>query len=354
MENALSEIDRDVLASLCQAIDNVRAYHHEILINKNHVPRGIRYTPIRRVGVCVPGASAPLPSTVIMTAVPAQVAGVKEIVVVSPPRHEGSIHPVILAVCCELGIEEVYRIGGAQAVGALAAGTETIGKVDMIVGPGNKWVQAAKKNVSGDYVAIDSIAGPSEVLIIADGQANPAWIAADMLSQAEHASDSSAIVVTDSQQLAEETLAELQRQVVELSRAKDAIQSLKKCSAIVVVGDIASAIEMADDFAPEHLEVQCGPDSREIAEKISNAGAIFVGSYTPVAVGDYWAGPSHTLPTGMRAKFASALTSNDFLKSISIVEYDADMLASSTDDIVRLAEVEGLDAHARSVRIRQK
>jgi len=354
LKQARADIDRDLLASLGQAIDNVRAYQQEILINRDDVPRGIKYTPIRRVGVCVPGASAPLPSTVIMTAVPAQVAGVKEIAVVSPPRHEGSIHPVILAVCCELGIDEVYRIGGAQAIAALAAGTETIPKVDKIVGPGNNWVQSAKKNVSGDYVGIDSVAGPSEVLIIANGQSNPMWIAADMLSQAEHAADSSAIVVTDSQQIAQETLAELKKQVAELPRGKDALQSLKKFSAIIVVEDIASAIEIADDFAPEHLEVQCGADSRDIADKISNAGAIFVGSYTPVAVGDYWAGPSHTLPTGTRAKFASALTSNDFLKSISIVEYDSEMLASSTDDIVRLAEVEGLDAHARSVRIRQK
>jgi histidinol dehydrogenase len=343
-----------LLASLRQAIDNVRAYQQDILINKDDVPRGIRYTPIKRVGVCVPGASAPLPSTVIMTAVPAQVAGVQEIAVVSPPRHEGSIHPVILAVCCELGINEVYRIGGAQAVAALAAGTEAIAKVDKIVGPGNKWVQSAKKNVSGDYVGIDSIAGPSEVLIIASSQANPAWLAADMLSQAEHAADSSAIVLTDSQQLAQEVVAELKKQLAELPRAKDALQSLKKFGAIVVVEEIASAIEMADDFAPEHLEVQCGPDSREIADRISNAGAIFVGSYTPVAVGDYWSGPSHTLPTGMRAKFASALTSNDFLKSISVVEYDSEMLTASAEDIARLAEVEGLDAHARSVRIRQR
>ncbi|TKJ36012.1 MAG: histidinol dehydrogenase [Planctomycetes bacterium B3_Pla] len=354
LDKARSEIDKNILASLRQAIDNVRAYQRDILVNNDNLPRGIKYTPLRRVGVCVPGASAPLPSTVIMTAVPAQVAGVKEIVVVSPPRHEGGIHPVILAVCRELEINEVYRIGGAQAVAALAAGTETISKVDKIVGPGNKWVQSAKKNVSGDYVGIDSIAGPSEVMIIANGQANPAWVAADMLSQAEHAADSSAIVITDSPSLAKETLDELRKQVTELPRAEAAKESLLKFSAIVVVDDITRAIEMADDFAPEHLEVQCGQESREIAGKINNAGAIFVGSYTPVAVGDYWAGPSHTLPTGMRAKFASALTSNDFLKSISIIEYDADMLASSADDIVRLAEVEGLDAHAKSVRIRQK
>jgi len=354
LENANREINQDILASVRQAIENVRSYQKDILIDQENLPRGIRYTPIKRVGICVPGASAPLPSTVIMTAVPAQVAGVKEIVVVSPPRHEGSIHPLILAVCCELGIDEVYRIGGAQAVAALATGTGTIGKVDKIVGPGNKWVQAAKKNVAGDYVGIDSIAGPSEVLIIASEQANPAWIAADMLSQAEHATDSSAIVLTDSEPFAKLILAELQKQVAELPRAKAARESLKKLSAVIVLDDMAGAIEMADDFASEHLEVQCGQDSREIAEKINNAGAIFIGPYTPVAVGDYWAGPSHTLPTGMRAKFASALTSNDFLKSISIIEYDQEMLTASADDIVRLAEIEGLDAHANSVRIRQR
>lgn len=354
LEKANREINQDILASVRQAIENVRSYQKDILIDQENLPRGIRYTPIKRVGICVPGASAPLPSTVIMTAVPAQVAGVKEIVVVSPPRHEGSIHPVILAVCCELGIDEVYRIGGAQAVAALATGTGTIGKVDKIVGPGNKWVQAAKKNVAGDYVGIDSIAGPSEVLIIANERANPAWIAADMLSQAEHAADSSAIVMTDSEPFAKLILAELQKQVAELPRAKAAIESLKKHSAIIVLDDMAAAIEMADDFASEHLEVQCGQDSREIAEKIHNAGAIFIGPYTPVAVGDYWAGPSHTLPTGMRAKFASALTSNDFLKSISIIEYDQEMLTASADDIVRLAEIEGLEAHANSVRIRQR
>ena len=354
LDKAHQQVNQDVLASLRQAIDNVRTYQKEILIVGHNAPRGIRYTPIKRVGICVPGASAPLPSTVIMTAVPAQVAGVKEIVVVSPPRHQGSIHAVILAVCRELGIDEVYRIGGAQAVSALAAGTETIAKVDKIVGPGNKWVQAAKKNVCGDYVGIDSIAGPSEVLILANQQANPVWIAADMLSQAEHAADSSAIVLTDSEPLAKETLKELQKQLAELPRAKEAKESLKKLGAIVVLEDMSRAIALADEFAPEHLEVQCGGQSREIAGQITNAGAIFIGPYTPVAVGDYWAGPSHTLPTGARARFASALTSNDFLKSISIIEYDEDMLASSADDIARLAEVEGLDAHARSIKIRQQ
>ena len=354
LDRANREMDQDILSSLRQAIENVRGYQRDIMIDMENLPRGIKYTPIQRVGICVPGASAPLPSTVIMTAVPAQVAGVKEIVVVSPPRYEGSIHPVILAVCCELGIEEVYRIGGAQAVAALATGTETVKKVDKIVGPGNKWVQAAKKGVCGDYVGIDSIAGPSEVLIIANEQANPAWIAADMLSQAEHASDSSAIVLTDSEPYAKEILKELKKALKELPRAAAAKESLKKFSAVVVVEDMNKAIEMANDFASEHLEIQCGRANKAIADKINNAGAIFIGSYSPVAVGDYWAGPSHTLPTGARAKFAGALTSNDFLKSISIIEYDSEMLAACADDIARLAEVEGLDAHARSVRVRQQ
>jgi histidinol dehydrogenase len=354
MDRANQQIDQDILLCLREAIENVRVYQKDILIDKDNAPRGIRYTPVKRIGICVPGVSAPLPSTVIMTAVPAQVAGVKEIAVVSPPRHEGNIHPVILAVCCELGINEVYRIGGAQAVAALAIGTETIAKVDKIVGPGNKWVQAAKKNVAGDYVGIDTIAGPSEVLIIANEQANPAWIAADMLSQAEHAADSSAIVLTDSEPFAKLILNELQKQLAELPRVKEAKESLKKYSAIIALDDMDGAIAMADDFASEHLEIQCGQNSREIAERINNAGAIFIGSYSPVAVGDYWAGPSHTLPTGMRAKFASALTSNDFLKSISMIEYDQEMLAASSEDIIRLAEIEGLSAHANSIRIRQQ
>ncbi len=349
--------DRALLASLRKAIRNVRTYQERIFIGERSEfsqGTGIKYTPIRRVGVCVPGAAAPLPSTVIMTVVPARVAGVREIAVVSPPRHQGSIHPVILAVCRELGVEEVYRIGGVQAVAALGCGTQTIGRVDKIVGPGNKWVQSAKKILAGDYVGIDSIAGPSEVLIIANDEANPAWVAADMLSQAEHAADSSAVVVTDSEPLARAVLKELSRQLDALPRAADAGQSLKRYGCVIVVGNMDEAAQLANEFACEHLEIQCGANSRRIAEKINNAGAIFIGPYTPVAMGDYWAGPSHTLPTGTRARFSSALTSNDFVKSISLIEYGAEELAADADDIVRLAEAEGLDAHARSVRIRQK
>jgi histidinol dehydrogenase len=350
-------IDLKLSAALRKAIENVREYQSKIFVGHFSAfskGTGIKYTPIRRVGVCVPGASAPLPSTVIMTVVPAQVAGVKEIAVVSPPRFEGSVHPVILAVCHELGVSEVYRIGGVQAVGALAYGTASIPEVDMIVGPGNSWVQAAKKNVAGDYVGIDAIAGPSEVFIIASAEADPAWIAADMLSQAEHAADSSAVVATDSESLARAILDQLAAQLAALPRAADAAKSLERFSKIIVVPSINEAIALADEFAPEHLEIQCGSQSRDIAGRITNAGAIFIGPHTPVAVGDYWAGPSHTLPTGTRAKFSSALTSNDFLKSISLIEYSAEQLAACADDIVRLAQTEGLDAHARSIQIRRR
>ena len=356
LARAHASMDAKLLATPREAIENVRAYQAKILLGHNSSfsdGTGIRYTPIRRAGVCVPGASAPLPSTVIMTVVPAQVAGVKEIAVVSPPRCEGSIHPVILAVCHELGVGEVYRIGGVQAVGALAYGTQSVRKVDIIVGPGNSWVQAAKKHVAGDYVAIDSIAGPSEVFIVASDEADPAWVAADMLSQAEHAADSSAIVATDSEPLARAILQQLASQLAELPRADDARASLKRFSRVIVVADMDAAVELADEFASEHLEIQCGSRSRQIADRINNAGAIFIGPHTPVAVGDYWAGPSHTLPTGTRARFSSALTSNHFLKSISLIEYRAEKLAACADDIIRLAQVEGLDAHARSVAIRR-
>ena len=351
LEKAYKEIDKDLLASIRQAIENVRKYQDKIFIGNKVNHSGIKYTPIESVGICVPGASAPLPSTVIMTAVPAQVAGVERIVVVSPPRYKGSIHPTILAVCYELGIDEVLRVGGAQAVAALAFGTNTILRVDKIVGPGNQWVQTAKREVFG-IVGIDSIAGPSEVLIIANDKANPAWVAADMLSQAEH-SPGSAVVFTDSQKLAEKILNELKSQVQKLSRDRQTIECLEKYIAIAVFKDIDDVVHEANDFAAEHLEIHCGESSKEIVKYIKNAGAIFIGDYSPVAVGDYWAGPSHTLPTGTTARFFSALSANDFIKSTSIIEYSKEKLAESAEDIIRLALAEGLDAHAKSVKIRQ-
>jgi len=352
LEKAHKKIDNALLESLRKAIANVRSYQEEIFIGDKSEHVGVKYTPIERVGICVPGASAPLPSTVMMTAVPAQVAGVKEIAVVSPPRYQHSIHPVILAVCYELGIGEVYRVGGAQAVAALARGTDTVRRVHKIVGPGNQWVQMAKRQVFG-LVDIDSVAGPSEVLIIANDEANPSWVAADMLSQAEHA-PGSAILFTDSQRLAEKVLDKLKVQVRQLDRATEAAKSLAEFGGMVVFDDMAGIIEWANEFASEHLQIQCGKETKEIAKKIENAGAIFIGEYSPVAVGDYWAGPSHTLPTGQTAKFFSALSANDFVKSTSIIEYGKEQLAASAEDIIRLAEVEGLDAHAKSVRIRQE
>ncbi|MCX5632157.1 MAG: histidinol dehydrogenase [Phycisphaerae bacterium] len=353
LKRAHQQTDKKLLSSIRKAIANVKKYQKKIFIGsaKNiSGPAGIRYTAIKRVGICVPGASAPLPSTVIMTAVPAQVAGVKEIVVVSPPRYNGNIHPVTLAVCFELGIKEVYRIGGVQAVAALALGTKTIKPVDMIAGPGNQWVSTAKKMLFGQ-VKIDSIAGPSEVLIIADDSAKPGLIAADMLSQAEHA-PGSALLFTHSKKLAQKVIGELEKQIIHLPRCSQTIQCLERYSAVVIFKNIQQCIDWANKFAAEHLEIQCGKKSRQIASKIENAGAIFIGQYSPVAVGDYFAGPSHTLPTGGCARFSSALTSNDFIKSISIIEYDKKRLAKSADDIIRLAQAEDLDAHAKSVKIR--
>jgi histidinol dehydrogenase len=352
LKTAHKNIDRKLLASIRKAIANVKKYQQEIFIGKNKSfgSTGIKYSPIRRVGLCIPGASAPLPSTVIMTAIPALAAGVKEIAVVSPPRYKGSVHPTILATCYELGIKEVYRIGGVQAVAAMAVGTKTIKPVDMIVGPGNQWVQTAKRFVYGQ-VRIDLLAGQSEILIIADDSANPAYIAADMLSQAEHA-PGSALLFTPSGKLAQKVISELEKQITFLSRGKQTMDCLKQYSKVVIFKNIGQCIDWANKFATEHLEIQCGKNSKKIAEKIKNAGAIFIGQYSPVAVGDYFAGPSHTLPTGASARFSSALTSNDFVKSMSIIEYDRNKILKSAGDIIRLAEAEGLDAHAKSVKIR--
>jgi len=355
LKKAHRQIDTKLLASIRQAIENVRKYQAEIFIAgkpeiTNHP--GIKYTTLRRVGLCIPGASAPLPSAVIMTAMPAQVAGVEQIAVVSPPRYKNTIHPTILATCCELGISEVYRIGGAHAVAALAYGTETIEPVDKIAGPGNQWVQMAKKRLYGT-VDIDSVAGPSEVLIIADDSANPAWAAADMLSQAEH-NPGCALLFTTSEKLAQSVLEKLDQQLGRLSRAEATRRCLIDYGAIIVFKNIDDLITQANFFAAEHLQVQCGRRSKQIADRIRNAGAIFVGPYSPVAVGDYWAGPSHTLPTGTTARFFSPLSANDFIKSTSIIEYDQAALARVAEDIIRLAKTEGLDAHANSVRIRQQ
>ncbi len=344
-----------LLEALRESIANVKDYQQRIKVSApddwshDGVRLGLRYNPINRVGICVPGASAPLVSTVIMTVVPAQVAGVKETAIISSPSYNGSIHPDVLGLCYELNVTDVYRVSGAQAVAALAFGTEHIKKVDKIVGPSNWWGQLAKKEVYG-LVDIDSFAGPSEVLIIADQSARADFVAADMLSQAEHA-PGSALLITDSQDLADEVTAQLGTQLAKLNRSSETREFVEQYSMIIVAKNMDECIELANDFATEHLQIQC-ENSDEVAGRIVNAGAIFIGGYTPVATGDYYAGPSHTLPTGGSARFFSALNVNDFIKQSSIISYDRDGLSKAADSITTIADAEGLGAHARSVTIR--
>jgi len=357
MHQAHRQMDPELLKALRRSIANVRDYQQAVKISAqpdwttNGMRLGLRYRPLQRVGVCVPGASAPLVSTVIMTVVPAQVAGVEEIVVISSPSYHNSIHPAILGLCYELNVNEVYRVSGAQAVAALAFGTRQIAKVDKIVGPSNWWGQLAKKEVFG-LVDIDSFAGPSDVLIIADDSADPQWLAADMLSQAEHA-PGSAVLVTDSENLALETAQQLELQLNQLSRAEQTRQCVRQDSLAVVAQSMDQVIALANEFAPEHLQVQT-KNSDAVAEQIVNAGAIFIGYLSPVATGDYYAGPSHTLPVGGSSRFFSALSVNDFLKQSSIISLNQQALNQAAADIDTIALTEGLDAHARSVQIRIK
>jgi len=356
LKAAYGQMDKKLLESLRQSIANVRSYQEAIKVKqqddweKDGVRLGVRYRPIRRVGVCVPGAAAPLVSTVIMTVVPAQVAGVKEIAVISAPRYNKNIHPDILGLCWELKVKEVYRVSGTQGVAALAFGTKTIPKVDKIVGPSSWWGQLAKKELYG-LVDIDSFAGPSEVLIIADDSAKAAWVAADMLSQAEHA-PGSAVLLTDSEKLAEDVANEVERQLEYSGRAGETRKCVEEFCLAVVTKDMDEAVELANEFAAEHLQVQCR-NCDEVAEKIVNAGAIFIGDFTPVATGDYYAGPSHVLPTGGSARFFSALNVNDFIKQSSIIKYNEKALKKAASDIMRIAQAEGLDGHGKSVRIRR-
>ena len=352
LDQAHAALNPDLLEAIRQAIDNVRRYQQAILhrppadLSEKGVNLGVRYRPLNRVGVCVPGASAPLPSTVIMSVVPAQVAGVKEIAIISSPSYQGSIHPVILGVCRELGVSEVYRVSGAQAVAALAFGTETIPKVDKIVGPSSIWGQLAKKEVFG-LVDIDSFAGPSDVLIVADDSARADWVAADLLSQAEHA-PGSGILVTDSEKLARQVAAEVESQLTQLTRGEQTRNYVRATCLAVVTRDLDEAVKLANDFAPEHLQVQTR-QPEQVAARLSNAGAIFIGPYTPVAVGDYFAGPSHVLPVGGTARFFGPLNANDFIKTCSIVRYEEQALRAAAPMIEKLALTEGLDAHAQSV-----
>jgi histidinol dehydrogenase len=309
----------------------------------------LRYQPMRRVGICVPGGAAGYPSTLLMTVCPAQAAGVKELAVVMPPTPYGAYNPDLLATCRELGVTEVYRVGGAQAIAALAYGVQGIPVVDMIVGPGNLFVTLAKKHVFGQ-VAIDMLAGPSEVVVVADDSAAADYVAADLIAQAEHAPGAS-ILITWHPPLLDEVTACLERQLEGLPRGQLARESLEEFGALILTRDSAEAAACVNQIAPEHLHIQTRLPEL-LAEKIDNAGAIFLGAYTPVAVGDYVAGPSHVLPTGGTARFASGLSANDFLRRSSMLSFTRDGLEQAAPDVRLLAEKEGLTAHAASVDVR--
>lgn len=308
-----------------------------------------RYQPLDRVGVCVPGGAAAYPSTVLMTAVPAQAAGVSEIAIVAPPTPFGSNNPDVLATCHELGIREVYRVGGAQAVAALAYGVPGLPRVDKIVGPGNLFVALAKRLVFGE-VAIDSIAGPSEVVVLADSSTRPDFTAADLLAQAEHAPGAS-ILITWCPQTLEATARELERQVACLERCEVTVQSLEAFGALILVRDVEEAIQLTNLIAPEHLHVATD-QAESLLPRLRHAGATFLGNHSPVALGDYVAGPSHVLPTGGTARWASGLTANDFLRGGSVIAYSESGLRAVADDLRELADKEGLTAHRQSVDIR--
>jgi histidinol dehydrogenase len=353
---AHASADPEFLATVRQVRDNVLQFQRAILHQNVQVQRpGVtleqRYAPLHRVGICVPGGAAAYPSTVLMTAVPAQAAGVQEIAVVSPPTANGANNPEVLATCHELGISEVYRIGGAQGVAALAFGIDGLVKVDKIVGPGNLFVALAKRHVYGE-VDIDSIAGPSEVVVIADDTTRPDFAAADLLAQAEH-SPGASILVTWSQRVLDATAAELERQVARLSRSELTIQSLQEFGCLILVRDDVEACRITDLIAPEHLHIAVNNSERLLA-RIRNAGAVFLGNHSPVALGDYAAGPSHVLPTGGTARWASGLSANHFLRSSSVIQYDADALSAIAPHVQRLADKEGLTAHRASIDVRLK
>jgi histidinol dehydrogenase len=309
----------------------------------------LRYRPMRRVGLLVPGGAAAYPSTLLMTICPAQAAGVQELAVVMPPTKSGAYNKDMLAICHELGVREVYRIGGAQAVAALAYGIDGLPPVDMIVGPGNLFVALAKRYVFGQ-VAIDCIAGPSEVVVLADASASPSFVAADLVAQAEH-SPGASILVTWHEPLLDAVEDALETQLAQLARGELARESLEQFGALVLVRDQQEAVACVNDLAPEHLHIAT-ENAEELCERIDNAGAIFLGHYTPVALGDYAAGPSHVLPTGGTARFTSGLSANDFLRRSSVLSFTRDGLEGMAEDVIRLAQFEGLTGHAASVEVR--
>ena len=358
IQEAISQVEPEFLDILREAAENIRSFHSRqvrnsfVIADKPGIVLGQKITPIEKVGVYVPGGTAAYPSTVLMDTIPAKIAGCPQLVMVTPPGRDGKVNPAILAAASIAGVNRIFKVGGAQAIAALAYVTESIPRVDKIVGPGNAFVAEAKKQVFG-RVSIDMIAGPSEILVIADGKSNPVHVAADLLSQAEHDKLASAVLVTDSEELAQAVQAELERQLPLLPRQEIARASIENNGKIIVAETLMAGIEIANEIAPEHLELQVD-DPFSYLDAIQNAGSIFLGRSCPEALGDYFAGPNHTLPTSGTARFSNPLSVDDFVKKSQFSYYTPEALAKAADKIAAFAEKEGLRAHGRSVTIRKE
>ncbi|MBQ9743834.1 MAG: histidinol dehydrogenase [Clostridia bacterium] len=357
IDEAFASVDAEFVSIIEEAAENIRNFHKRqvrnsfVISEKDGVVTGQKVMPIEKVGLYVPGGTAAYPSTVLMDSIPAKIAGCSEIVMVTPPTKDGRVNPVILAAAKIAGVDRIFKVGGAQAIAALAYGTESIPKVDKIVGPGNAYVAEAKKQVFGK-VNIDMIAGPSEILVVADSTCNPTYVSADLLSQAEHDRMASAVLVTDSYEFARKVSDELERQIPMLPRAEIARHSIDNNGKIIVAeNNLMLAIDIANEIAPEHLEI-CVDNPFDYLDKIKHAGSIFMGKYCPEALGDYFAGPNHTLPTSGTARFSSPLSVDDFVKKSQFTYYTKDALSKVADKVSYFAKKEGLDAHAKSATIR--
>ena len=355
IDEAFVSVEPEFLDILREAAANIRLFHEKqvrnsFVINRDGVTMGQKIIPIQRVGLYVPGGTAAYPSTVLMDSIPAKIAGCPTIVMTTPPGANGKVNPAILAAAKIAGVDRIFKVGGAQAVAALAYGTETVPNVDKIVGPGNAYVAEAKKQVFGK-VAIDMIAGPSEILVVADSTANPKFVAADLLSQAEHDKMASAVLVCDDAQFAKNVSRELEIQIPQLPRAEIARHSIDHNGKIIVADSLMKAIDIANEIAPEHLEL-CVDNPFDYLDKILHAGSIFMGKYCPEALGDYFAGPNHTLPTSGTARFSSPLSVDDFVKKSQFTYFTPDALEKVADKVAKFAEKEGLSAHARSATVR--
>ena len=358
IEEAFSLVEPRFIEVLKKAAKNIEEFHKKqvrnsfVLNETEGVVTGQKVTPIEKVGLYVPGGTAAYPSTVLMDSIPAKIAGCRYICITTPPSSDGKVNPVILAAAKIAGVDKIFKVGGAQAVAALAYGTETVKKVDKIVGPGNAFVAEAKRQVFG-RVSIDMIAGPSEILVIADGKSDPSFVAADLLSQAEHDKNASAVLVTDSEELANKVANEIENQLKQLSREEIARVSVDNNGKIIVADNLEDVFAVANEIAPEHLEL-CVDNPFDYLDKIKNAGSIFMGRYCPEALGDYFAGPNHTLPTSGTARFSSPLSVDDFVKKSQFVYYSKNALDKVAQDVAFFAEKEGLTAHAKSASIRSE